>query len=97
MKPFRGEEDDELETWSHPDLSLQELMKLVKGFVDTQILLSGYPSSSRLAHWDSQNIKKAFQWGIFFENVGIHLWGALAFSSSDDYVDSVMEFDGGYF
>nr|XP_011458035.1 PREDICTED: uncharacterized protein LOC105349632 isoform X2 [Fragaria vesca subsp. vesca] len=75
-------------SWSHPDLSLQELMKLVKGFVDILILLSGYQSSGRLAHWDSQNIKKAFQWGLFFEN----FMGS--FSSSDDYVDSVMELDG---
>ncbi|KAM5563338.1 hypothetical protein ABKV19_018146 [Rosa sericea] len=75
-------------SWSHPDISLEEFMKLVKGFVDILILLSGYQSSGRLAHWDSQNIKKAFQWGLFFENfLG-------SFSSSDDYVDSVMELDG---
>ncbi|PRQ25733.1 hypothetical protein RchiOBHm_Chr6g0286881 [Rosa chinensis] len=75
-------------SWSHPDISLEEFMKLVKGFVDILILLSGYQSSGHLAHWDSQNIKKAFQWGLFFENfLG-------SFSSSDDYVDSVMELDG---
>lgn len=75
-------------SWNHPDISLDQFMKLIKGFVDILILLSGYQSSGRLAHWDSQNIKKVFQWGLFFENF---LGG---FSSSDDYVDSVMELDG---
>ena len=44
-------------------------MKLVKGFVDILILTSGYQSSGRIAHWDPLNIKKAFQWAFFFENV----------------------------
>lgn len=55
--------------WSHPEISLEELMKLIKGFVDIIILASGYQSSGHFAHWDPINIKKAFQWALFFENV----------------------------
>lgn len=58
--------------WSNqcnPEISVQELMKMIKGFVDIIILASGYQSSGRFAHWDPLNIKKAFQWGLFFENV----------------------------
>ena len=55
--------------WSHPDISLDELMNLVKGFVDILILASGYQSSGLPATWDADNIKKAVQWGIFFEEV----------------------------
>jgi hypothetical protein len=59
--------------WNHPDIALEEMVKLTKGFVDILILASGYQSSGRLAHWDPQNIKKAFQWGLFFENVSIYM------------------------
>ena len=55
--------------WVHPDISLEEMVKLTKGFVDILILASGYQSSGRIAHWDAQNIKKIFHWGLFFENV----------------------------
>ena len=55
--------------WSHPEISLPELLKLIKGFVDIVILASGYQSSGLFAHWDPFNIKKAFQWALFFENV----------------------------
>ncbi|XP_035550592.1 uncharacterized protein LOC109010736 [Juglans regia] len=73
--------------WNYPDISLDELVKLTKGFVDILILASGYQSSGLIAHWDPQNIKKAFQWGRFFENVFSH------FSSSDVYQESVKELD----
>ncbi|XP_015901166.2 uncharacterized protein LOC107434233 isoform X1 [Ziziphus jujuba] len=73
--------------WSHPDISLGDLMELIKGFVDILILASGYQLSGRLAHWDTQNIKKAFQWAIFFENV------LRTLSCLDDYQDSVKELD----
>ncbi|KVI12360.1 hypothetical protein Ccrd_009233 [Cynara cardunculus var. scolymus] len=70
--------------WCHPEISLQELLKLIKGFVDIIILASGYQSSGHFAHWDPLNIKKAFQWGLFFENV---------FISMDGNQDSINEFD----
>ncbi|XP_030935471.1 uncharacterized protein LOC115960658 isoform X1 [Quercus lobata] len=73
--------------WVHPDISLEEMVKLTKGFVDILILASGYQSSGRIAHWDAQNIKKIFHWGLFFENVFSRL------SGSDAYQDSVEELD----
>ncbi|PQQ17573.1 uncharacterized protein Pyn_26224 [Prunus yedoensis var. nudiflora] len=73
--------------WNHPHISLEQLLNLIKGFVDILLLLSGYQSSGRLAHWDSHNIKKAFQWGLFFEKV------LGSFGCSDDYVGSMHELD----
>lgn len=59
--------------WNFPDISLEEFVKLIKGFVDILILASGYQSSGLLAHWDARTIKRAFQWASFFENVlGFH-------------------------
>ncbi|KAL5996915.1 hypothetical protein ACLOJK_007839 [Asimina triloba] len=66
-------------------------MGLVKGFVDIIILASGYQSSGVIAVWDAENIKKAIRWGIFFEDLLLNLFGRLC--NSDDYQDSVKEFD----
>ncbi|TYH46521.1 hypothetical protein ES332_D11G341800v1 [Gossypium tomentosum] len=55
--------------WNHPDISLEEMMKLIEGFVDILVLSSGYQSSDLPAHCDSDNIKRGFQWAFFFENV----------------------------
>lgn len=73
--------------WSYPDISLEDLLKRIEGFVDILILASGYQSSGRLAHWDAHTIKRAFQWGIFFENLFRHL------RTFDDYQDCVEELD----
>ncbi|XWS47026.1 hypothetical protein CRYUN_Cryun14cG0118200 [Craigia yunnanensis] len=77
--------------WNHPDISLEEMMKLIKGFLDILILASGYQSSGLLAHWDSDNIKRAFQWALFFENVFRRL------SSLDVYQESIEELDTALF
>ncbi|XP_008796367.1 uncharacterized protein LOC103711847 isoform X3 [Phoenix dactylifera] len=73
--------------WSHPDISLDDLLVLIKGFVDILILASGYQSSGLSASWDVENIKKAVRWGIFFEDVLRHL------HDSVDYEDSIKELD----
>ncbi|KAL3647703.1 hypothetical protein CASFOL_008671 [Castilleja foliolosa] len=73
--------------WSYPELSLQDLMKLIKNFIDMLILASGYQSTGRPAHWDSSNIKKCFQWALFIENVLKDLLGSIY------YQDSVKELD----
>ncbi|KAL2540694.1 hypothetical protein Adt_01672 [Abeliophyllum distichum] len=73
--------------WSYPDISLEDLMKLVKAFVDVLILASGYQSTGRHAHWDSHNIKKAFQWAILLQNVFKGL------TRLDDHEDSIKEVD----
>nr|XP_033515619.1 uncharacterized protein LOC104110292 isoform X2 [Nicotiana tomentosiformis] len=73
--------------WSYPDLSLEDLLKAVKGFIEMVNLASGYQSSGRIAHWDSLNINKALQWALFLQDVMRDL------SSSDDYRDSLEELD----
>ncbi|PIN14706.1 hypothetical protein CDL12_12663 [Handroanthus impetiginosus] len=71
--------------WSYPEISLEDLMKLIINFTDMLILASGYQSTGRLAHWDSHNIKRSFQWAVFLENV------AKGLTSSSDYRDCVKE------
>ncbi|KAF8041639.1 hypothetical protein BT93_A0283 [Corymbia citriodora subsp. variegata] len=73
--------------WKHPDVSLEEMVNLVKGFADILILASGYQSSGLFAHWDQRNVTKAFQWGCFFEQV------FKSFSCSEDYDESLQELD----
>ncbi|XP_026423183.1 uncharacterized protein LOC113319120 [Papaver somniferum] len=73
--------------WSHPEIPLEDLLKLIKGFIDIMILGSGYQSSGSIATWDSHNIQKCIQWGIFYENVFKGL------ESTDDYTGSVRELD----
>lgn len=65
--------------WNHPSISLEDMVKLFKGFVDILILGSGYRSSGLLAHWDVPNIRKAFQWALFFENVSSLLTSVVDF------------------
>ncbi|KAK1267490.1 hypothetical protein QJS04_geneDACA000048 [Acorus gramineus] len=55
--------------WSHPDISLDDLLKLIRGFVDILILACGYQSSGECAVWDAENVKRAVEWGLFFEEV----------------------------
>lgn len=52
-----------------PEISKEELVKLLKGFVDMLILASGFQSSGAPAHWDAENCRKALQWGLFFQNM----------------------------
>lgn len=59
--------------WSYPDLSLEDLLKAVKGFIEMVNLASGYQSSGRIAHWDSLNINKALQWALFLQDVSAPL------------------------
>ncbi|KAI9180642.1 hypothetical protein LWI28_006878 [Acer negundo] len=73
--------------WNYPDILFEEMVKLIKGFVDILILASGYQSSGLQAHWDVNNIKNALHWGLFFENVFRHL------SNTDVYLESVEELD----
>ncbi|XP_020573316.1 uncharacterized protein LOC110019815 [Phalaenopsis equestris] len=73
--------------WSHPDISMADLVVQIKGFVDILVLASGYQSSGLPAIWDVDNIKKAVRWGLFFENVlkSLELYGK--------YEESVKELD----
>ncbi|XP_028549010.1 uncharacterized protein LOC110104029 isoform X2 [Dendrobium catenatum] len=78
-------------SWSHPDISMEELVDRIKGFVDILVLASGYQSSGLPAIWDVDNIKKAVRWGLFFEDVlkSLRLYS--------NYVESVKELDAALF
>ncbi|XP_043720079.1 uncharacterized protein LOC122667741 isoform X2 [Telopea speciosissima] len=71
--------------WSHPDISLEDLLNLIKGFVDILILASGYQSSGIPAVWDAQNMRKAMQWGLFFED-GITNLSSAILSKAREFV-----------
>ncbi|CAN1766865.1 hypothetical protein LINPERHAP1_LOCUS10076 [Linum perenne] len=73
--------------WNYPDISLEELVKLIKGFVDILILATGYQSTGVVAQWNSDNVKKAFQWGSFFQNVLTDM------SCTDTYQGCVKELE----
>jgi Fanconi anemia group F protein (FANCF) len=55
--------------WSHPDISIEDLLSLIKAFLDMLVLASGYQSSGLTARWDPQNVTKSIRWGLFFEEV----------------------------
>lgn len=55
--------------WVHPDIELKDVLVCVRAFVDILILTAGYQSSGESASWDPENITKAIQWAVFFENV----------------------------
>ncbi|GAB2213716.1 hypothetical protein Droror1_Dr00018029 [Drosera rotundifolia] len=71
------------------EISVGDMMEMIKGFVDMLILASGYQSSGLAAHWDSSNIKNAFKWGLLLENVLKHL------DSSPDCREFIAELDEG--
>ncbi|KAL1199640.1 hypothetical protein V5N11_019403 [Cardamine amara subsp. amara] len=73
--------------WNYPEISKEDFIKLLKGFVDLLILASGFQSSGVPAHWDAENCRKALQWGLFIENV------VRSITSSDMFEESVRELD----
>ncbi|XP_010494400.1 PREDICTED: uncharacterized protein LOC104771558 [Camelina sativa] len=73
--------------WNYPEISKEDFVKLLKGFVDLLILASGFQSSGVPSHWDAENCKKALQWGLFFENV------VRSITSSDVFGESMSEVD----
>ncbi|XP_026662298.1 uncharacterized protein LOC103711847 isoform X2 [Phoenix dactylifera] len=77
--------------WSHPDISLDDLLVLIKGFVDILILASGYQSSGLSASWDVENIKKAVRWGIFFEDGLAHMSSATLSKARDLILEHLVQ------
>uniref|UniRef100_A0A7N0TNL9 Uncharacterized protein n=1 Tax=Kalanchoe fedtschenkoi TaxID=63787 RepID=A0A7N0TNL9_KALFE len=70
--------------WNYPEISLEDVLKFVKGFVDMLILASGYQSSGRPAYWDVKSMKRVLQWSLFFEKLIRNL------RSKDEYGDSLL-------
>lgn len=61
--------DGEMAGGSSPEMTLDDFMNWVRGFVDLLVLACGYQSWGKHAVWHANNIKKTMHWGIFFENV----------------------------
>uniref|UniRef100_A0A0E0K6T0 HTH myb-type domain-containing protein n=1 Tax=Oryza punctata TaxID=4537 RepID=A0A0E0K6T0_ORYPU len=55
--------------WAHETVAMEELLGLVRGFVDVLVLAGGHTSSGAAATWRSGDVKKALQWALFFEEV----------------------------
>jgi hypothetical protein len=55
--------------WAHETVAMEELLGLVRGFVDVLVLAGGRTSSGAAATWRSGDVKKALQWALFFEEV----------------------------
>ncbi|KAG7536533.1 Fanconi anemia group F protein [Arabidopsis suecica] len=84
---FESNQNKEEMVWNYPEISKEDFIKLLKGFVDLLILASGFQSSGVPSHWDAENCKKALQWGLFFENV------LRSINGSDTFGESVRELD----
>ncbi|XP_042416826.1 uncharacterized protein LOC122005736 isoform X3 [Zingiber officinale] len=76
--------------WSHPDVSLDDLLLLVKGFVDILILTNGYQSSGLPAVWDAATIKNAVHWGLFFQDVFKRISGSKHYEESLNELDKAL-------
>ncbi|KAM0945012.1 putative fanconi anemia group F protein [Dioscorea sansibarensis] len=68
-------------------ISMDELEGLIRGFIDILVLASGYQTSGEVTVWDAENIKRATQWGVFFEDLLERL------RESDDHTSSIAELD----
>nr|XP_034577819.1 uncharacterized protein LOC117841531 isoform X2 [Setaria viridis] len=73
--------------WAHAAVAMEEVLGLVRGFVDVLVLAGGRTSSGAAATWSSDEVKKAFRWAFFFEEVFKDL------RESGHYEDSAGELD----
>ena len=55
--------------WAHAAVAMEEVLGLVRGFVDVLVLAGGRTSSGAGATWSSEEVKKALRWALFFEEV----------------------------
>ncbi|XP_064955486.1 uncharacterized protein LOC135607506 isoform X1 [Musa acuminata AAA Group] len=77
-------------SWCHPDITLGDLMQLIKGFVDILILANGYQSSGLPAVWDAPSIKNAVRWGLFFQDVFKRINDSCHFDNSMKELDAAL-------
>ncbi|CAL4885973.1 unnamed protein product [Urochloa decumbens] len=55
--------------WAHAAVTMEEVLGLVRSFVDVLVLAGGRTSSGASATWSSDEVKKALRWALFFEEV----------------------------
>lgn len=55
--------------WAHAVVAMEEVLGLVRGFVDVLVLTGGRTSSGAASTWSSDEVKKALRWALFFEEV----------------------------
>ncbi|CAL9114501.1 unnamed protein product [Musa acuminata var. zebrina] len=77
-------------SWCHPDITLGDLMQLIKGFVDILILANGYQLSGLPAVWDAPSIKNAVRWGLFFQDVFKRINDSCHFDNSMKELDAAL-------
>ncbi|OEL18489.1 hypothetical protein BAE44_0020493 [Dichanthelium oligosanthes] len=73
--------------WAHAAVAMEEVLGLVRGFVDVLVLAGGRTTSGGAATWSSDEVKKALRWALFFEEVFKDL------RESGHYEDSAGELD----
>ncbi|XP_064955488.1 uncharacterized protein LOC135607506 isoform X3 [Musa acuminata AAA Group] len=78
-------------SWCHPDITLGDLMQLIKGFVDILILANGYQSSGLPAVWDAPSIKNAVRWGLFFQDGLVHLTSTSLSRARDLVIECLVQ------
>ncbi|GJM87326.1 hypothetical protein PR202_ga03267 [Eleusine coracana subsp. coracana] len=73
--------------WAHAAVSMEEVLGLVRGFVDLLVLAGGRTSSGAAATWSRGEVIKALRWALFFEELFKNL------RDSGQYEDSARELD----
>ncbi|GJN22531.1 hypothetical protein PR202_gb10104 [Eleusine coracana subsp. coracana] len=73
--------------WAHAAVSMEEVLGLVRGFVDLLVLAGGRTSSGAAANWSRGEVKRALRWALFFEELFKNL------RDSGQYEDSARELD----
>eukprot|EP00250_Pteridium_aquilinum_P024565 c29255_g1_i1 orf=84-626(+) len=55
--------------WTHPDVSLPQLLSLARAFLDMLLLASGYQPSGSPALWRAQDVQRALGWASLLEQI----------------------------
>ncbi|KAI5061867.1 hypothetical protein GOP47_0022406 [Adiantum capillus-veneris] len=55
--------------WTHPDVSLHQLLSLIRAFVEMLLLASGFQPSGSPAFWRSQDVLGALGWASLIEQI----------------------------
>uniref|UniRef100_A0A0E0NMR1 HTH myb-type domain-containing protein n=1 Tax=Oryza rufipogon TaxID=4529 RepID=A0A0E0NMR1_ORYRU len=76
--------------WAHETVAMEELLGLVRGFVDVLVLAGGRTSSGAAATWRSGDVKKALQWALFFEEVFKNLRDDGQYDESASELDAAL-------